>query len=414
MNVRCIFLSSVAVLAMAPSAAAIQAETMPIDRWLIADPFDPDTASSSQLEVDLLDAPGEPGVLPDRGLPASGAIWHLHRHDGESAFSLDSLQSNVRPGTIAYAHVYVRLPEDRTLRFTWDGDGCTAGRAWLNGRAIAGDDVLARFGAGWNTILLKLEAGHCAFGYKAMLVVEQADGLKGVRLQASRPPGEIRTGPEDWIIPETLVRVSPERRWSSDRLFAALEIGLTGWGRSPISNVEVELEGVADGNGEAIWLTPGESDEVMVPVRLDRLQRILDAGFVASKISWEGTRIERQLTVSATPPEFSDTIALDGWTVNRDAHEGQGPGIAGQIPNAAGWSLKGEWKIPEALAGQTLILRVDGASAEYLLNGAAMDLIGGAVTLCAPCSKGTKLSLTARTTEAWDTMPVVRVSRNPD
>jgi len=414
MNVRSIILSSVAILAAAPSVAATQAETIPIDRWLIADPFGPDSAGVSQLEVELLDPPGESGVLPDRGLPASGSIWNLHRIDGESNVSLNSIQPDVRPGTVVYAHTYVRLPEDRTLRLSWAANGCTVGRAWLNGRMIAGGDILARFGAGWNTILLKLEAGDCTFGYQATLSAEQAKGLDHVRLQASRPPGEVRTGPEDWVIPRSFVQVLPLRRWSDDRLYAGLEIGLTAWGRAPVSNVEVELRGAADGRVEAPWLTPGKSDEVVVPIRLDRLQRLLAAGVVGSKMSWEGDNIEQQLTVSPTLPEFSETIVLDGWTITREATDGQSARPESQIPTAAGWSLEGKWKVPEDLAGETLLLDVDGAPAEYVLNGTGMHLSGDSVTLCAPCSKGTQLSLVARTTEAWDTMPLVRVSRGAE
>lgn len=414
MNVRWIILSLVAVLAVVRPAAATQTQTVAIDRWLISDTFGADSTSASQLEVELLDPPGEPGVLPDRGMPTSGTTWHLHRHDGVAEVFLDSAESTTAPGTIVYAHVYARLPEDRTLRLTWDAAGCTAGRAWLNGRPIEGDDVLARFGAGWNTILLKLEAGDCAFGYTAMLTSEQAGGLDDVQIQASRPPGEVRTGPEAWVIPRNLVQVSPDRRWSGKHLFAGLEIGLTAWGRSPISNVEVELKGVADGKVEAPWLTPGKAEKVVVPVRLDRLQRLLEAGVVGSKIRWKGTKIERQLTLSGTKLEASDTIVLDGWRIRSAAVEGRGPRVEGQIPNAAGWSLDGEWKVPEALAGLTLLLHVDGAPAGYLLNGAAMDPSGDAVTLCSPCSTGTKLVLTVRTTGAWDAMPVVRVLRSAD
>ena len=414
MNVRNIILTSVAVLAVVPTAAATQVQTVPIDRWLIADAFGPDSAGARQLEIELLGPPGERGVLPDRGMPASGTTWHLYRNDGMAEVSLDSVQSAIVPGTIVYAHVYSRLPEDRTLRFAWKAAGCTTGRAWLNGRAIAGDDILARFGAGWNTILLKLEAGDCAFGYQAELSSKQSGGLDDVRLQASRPPGEVRTGPEPWVIPRNVVQVTPDRRWAGGRLFAGLEVSLTAWGRSPISNVEVELKGVADGKVEAPWLTPGEPHQVVVPVRLDRLQKVLDAGVVGTRIRWDDLKIERQLTVSGSAPEAGDTIALDGWAIRSVAAEGQGPRAEGQIPSAAGWSLKGEWKVPEALAGQTLLLQVGGSPAEYLLNGTAMDLVDDVATLCAPCAKGTKLVLTAQTSGAWDAMPAVRVARSDD
>lgn len=419
MNVRCAILASVAVLAAVPAAAATQSETLPIDRWLIADAFGPDSAVEGRLDIDLLDPPGEAGVLPDRGKPASGAVWRLYRNDGVAKVSLDVLQPDDVPvsGTIVYAHVYARLPEDRTLRFVWDAEDCTAGRAWLNGRPIEDHDVRARFGGGWNTILLKLEGGDCGFGYGATLMSERAADLQGVQLQASRPPGEVRTGPEAWVIPRRYVQVSPDRRWLGDRLYGGLEVGLTAWGRSPISNVEVELRGAADGKAAASWLTPGEAEVIVVPIRLDRLQRVLDAGAVDARIRWEDTKIERRLTISGgAPAEAGDRIVLDGWKVNSVTGRKQTSRIDRQLPNAAGWVLKGSWKVPETLAGQTLILGIDASPADYELNGTAIDLAGEPVTLtlCAPCSKGTKLVLTARTTEAWSAMPVVRASGSAD
>jgi len=152
----------------------------------------------------------------------------------------------------------------------------------------------------------------------------------------------------------------------------------------------------------------------VVPVRLDRLQRALDAGFVVSKISWEDTKIEHQLTVSSILPEVSDTIVLDGWKISRASDEGQGQRVEGQIPNAAGWLLEGEWKVPEILAGQDLFLQVEGSLADYVLNGTALNPSDDGMMLCASCLKGTKLSLTARTTDSWDAMPVIRVSGSTD
>ena len=429
MNVRSAILASVAVLAAAPASAAsqsatqlaTQSETLPIDRWLIADAFGPDSAVEGRLDIDLLDPPGEPGVLPDRGKPASGAVWNLYRNDGVAEVSLDVLQpADVPvPGTVVYVHVYARLPEDRTLRFVWDAEDCTAGRVWLNGRPIEKHDVRARFGGGWNTILLKLEAGDCEFGYRAMLASERASDLEGIQIRASRPPGEVRTGPEAWVIPRSFVRISPDRRWSGDRLYGGLEIGLTAWGRSPISNVKVELRGAADGKAVAPWLTPGESEDIVVPIRLDRLQRVLEAGVIDSRIRWEDTKLERRLTISdsdsaTASAEAGDTIVLDGWKISSKTTAAQTVRVDKQLPDAAGWVLEGEWKVPETLAGQTLVLGIDDSPADYELNGNATESAGDGITLCAPCSKGTKLDLTARTTGVWSSMPVVRVSGSSD
>lgn len=410
MNARHVAASALAVTAASVALASPQAETLPIDRWLISEAFFPDSLVANRLDADLLLAPGEPGVLPDRGLPAAGTSWRLHRDDETSLVSLDALLTDVRPGTVVYAHAYARLPEDRTLRFVWAGEACTRGRAWLNGRSIVGHDLQARFGAGWNTILLKFEAGTCGFGYEAVLSSDVAENLDGIRLQASRPPGDVRTGPEPWVLAADIVRISSNRAWSGDRLFAHLELDVTAWGRSPVSQVEVEFRGAADGKAEAQWLTPGDTRQLTVPIRLDRLDRVEKAGSVEARFRWEGTEVKRRLAVQRGPTAMSDSIAFDGWTIRSVAPEAQAPSIDGQLPNAAGWVLDGEWKVPEDLAGHTLVLKTDLSPGDYRINGSTTEFVGDGVTLCTSCSKGTKLVLAVRTTGAWESLPVVRVA----
>jgi len=410
MNLRNAAVSTLAVMVTGVAVASPQARSLPIDRWLVSDAFQPDSSAASRLDTDLLKAPGEPGVLPDRGQPAAGTTWRLHRDDEVSLVSLDELVPDVRPGTVVYAHAYVRLPDDRTLRFAWDGMECTAGRAWLNGRSVASHDVRARFGAGWNTILLKFEAGTCAFGYEAVLSSDVADDLAGVRVQASRPPGEVRTGPEPWIVPADVARISPNRRWSRDRLFATLEVGVTAWGRSPVSRVEIELRGAAEGRAEAQWLIPGETRVLAVPVRLDRLESVAKAGAIEARFRWEGAASEKRLVVSSERPAISDSIALDGWSVKSVAAESRAARIDDQLPNAAGWVLQGEWKVPEALSGRTLVLKTGSSPGDYRLNDTRTQFIGDGVTLCAPCTRGDRLDVKVRTTGAWTAMPVVRTA----
>ena len=414
MNARVVAVSALTVIAASAAVAIPQGETLPIDRWLISDAFQPDSLAGTRLDSDLLRAPGEPGVLPDRGLSAAGSSWRLHRDDSVSLVSLDTLLPDAQPGTVVYAHTYVRLPEDRTLRFSWNGEECTAGRAWLNGRPIADNDLKARFGGGWNTILLKFEAGSCAFGYEAALSSDAAEDLEEVRVQASRPPGDVRTGPEPWVIPADVARISRYRRWARDRLSAALEIEITAWGRSPVASAEVELRGPASGKGEVQWLTPGETRSLAVPIRLDGLARVMDAGGVDARFRWEGADLERRLLVDAEQPEVSDSIALDGWIVRSVSPESQAARIDGQLPNAAGWILEGEWKVPEDLSGRTLILMTGSSPGDYRLGGSSTEFAGEGVTLCAPCSKDTKLSLTVRTEAAWESMPVVRATTSAD
>lgn len=403
MNLPYAVTAMIALLVVGEATLDSQDQVLPIDRWLISDAIQPDSSPQSRLGEELLEPPGEVGVLPDRGREAAGSVWSLLRND--TAFPGVSLEAT--PRSVVYAHVYVRLPEDRTLRLAWSPEDCTAGRLWLNGRPTTGHNVPVRFGAGWNTILLKLEAGQCDFGFRASLVAEDPAGLVGVRVQASRPPGDVRTGPDPWAIPHDTVLVARDRLWREDRLFAGLAVRVTAWGRSSIPGVRVELKGAAEGRAESPWMTPGQSTEVVVPVRLDRLSRVLQAGVIEGRLRWEGGDEVTELAVAGQVDDPSSRIILDGWEVGRgDDSDDEESG--GQLPNGSGWTLSGEWKVPADLAGRGLVLATAGSPADYMVNGSAST--GETVELCSACSRGTTFVIEATTTGSWERMPVVQVS----
>jgi hypothetical protein len=231
--------------------------------------------------------------------------------------------------------------------------------------------------------------------------------LDGVRLQASRPPGDVRTGPEPWVIPYDTAVVSADRRWKEDRLFAGIGVSVTAWGRSAVPGVRVELKGAAEGRAESPWLTPGERAEIVVPVRLDRLSRLLQAGVVESRLRWDGGDQVTELVVSGDVEAAGARIELDGWEVV-SAEDGEETEAGSRLPNGEGWRLAGEWEVPASLEGRSLTLVTTDSPADYSVNG--VEAAGDSVTLCSRCSRGTKLVITATTTGAWERMPVVQNS----
>jgi hypothetical protein len=158
-------------------------------------------------------------------------------------------------------------------------------------------------------------------------------------------------------------------------------------------------------------MTPGETSEIIVPVRLDRLSRLLEAGVVESRIRWDGGSQASNLVVSGEVDETSTDIVPDGWDVLSVGDEEQRSESESLLPNAAGWTLEGEWTVPESLGGRTLTLVTTGSPADYRVNGSGSG--GETVSLCAPCSRGTRLAIAATTTGSWQRMPVIRVSDPP-
>lgn len=417
---------TIAIAAVDPTEAIAQesklsgsGDSVPIDRWLVSSPFPvSDTAGDSGLT-----GPGEEGVFPDRGREQAGASWTLVRRDGESSLRLDSVLAERESPAVAYAHSYVRLPEDRTMILTWGGLGDTNVGVWINGRPLrdgAGDPIEAvgersvpvRLGGGWNTLLFRAteDAGSDGpFGLTARL--STAGGGTPLRIQASRPPGEIRTGPEPWVIAADELRSSGRTAWQEEELFGEVSLEVTAWSRSPIDNVRVRLRGDGiDARGSARWLTPGTPASVGLWVPLDRLSRLSGRGGEI-ELEWADEEVKQRAggsTFEAPQPSGLEVIYLSGWEV-RSVPEGDKPdrlGPAGPLPDAAGWTLSGEWKVPQALEGRDLYLNLSTAPGDFRIGDRAFDGANPAL-LCSGCRRGQKIEILARSRGAWSSLPTV-------
>jgi hypothetical protein len=418
--------TTIAIAALIPSEAIAQqselsgsGDSVPIDRWLVSSPLPvSDTAGDSRLT-----GPGEEGVFPDRGREQAGVSWTLVRRDGQSSLRLDSVLAERESPAVAYAHAYVRLPEDRTMILTWGGLGETNAGVWINGRPIqdaAGNPIEAvgersvpvRLGGGWNTLLFRAtEDADSAgpFGLTARL--STARGGTPLRVQASRPPGEIRTGPQPWVIAAPELRSTGRAAWQGEELFGEVSLEVTAWSRSPIDNVRVRLRGDGiDARGSARWLIPGTPAPVGLWVPLERLSRLSGRGGEI-ELEWADEKVEQQAggsTFEAPQPSGLEVISLSGWEV-RSVPGGDKPdrlGAAGPLPDAAGWTLSGEWKVPQALEGRDLYLNLSPAPGDFRIGDRAFDGAGPA-PLCSGCRRGQKIEILARSRGAWSSLPTV-------
>jgi len=443
-----------------------------VDRWLVSSAFVADTAGDP-LRRDYLSSPGEAVVLPDRGRTVSGADWTMLREDGSTTARLptrvatddeaddDGAAAGESPAAalavppaarpdgapdgrpvVAYAHTYIRTPADRTVRLVWGGLACTRVEAWLNGRPVdalgrpagaPGESVVlegvrdarsadVRLGLGYNTLLLKAVSGDCRFGVAAALEAVGPDGLQGMRVQASRPPGDTRTGPLPWVISGTEGGPEPMLGWEGDRLFGAVAVRLAGFAVTPIERVEVRARvGGRTAERDIEWLTPAEPRRVAVPFDFERLHRSLLAGQGAElELEWDGAEVKS--TLSLDPGALLDglhsSIRLLGWTrpgtaapppaAPADTAADPDP-LTSRVPLPAeqGTLLVGEWKVPGWLDGFTLRLDTEGAPGAYRVD--SREAAGGAIVLCDPCSRGKTVRIEVRSTAPWDSLPGVRI-----
>jgi hypothetical protein len=462
----------VGLTALATPAAGEAQERLAVDRWLLSSAFPADTLGDP-LETDYLSALGEPAVLPDRGSTVSGAEWSLVREDSAFVFLLPTvleLDPISEPGAepsegreegqaedleekseapandldrtvVAYAHAYIRSSGDRTLRLGWGGLDCTRVRVWLNGRPV--DDLgrpellsglervpearsaLIRVGHGYNTLLVKAASGDCPFGLVAWLEAPTAGDLDGVRVQASRPYGDTRTGPEPWVTAELDAGPEAILAWQGDEMFGAASIRLAAFAVTPIESAEVKARvGGREIERDVEWLTPAAPRQVLVPFEFGFLRRALvgDEG-LQLQLKWQGRESRDVLTMRAQPllMAFHSPIRLLGWS-GPDAREeitGIREGAADgesveevhplahliRLPDEPGQTLVGEWKIPGWLSGFTLRLDTEGAPGSYRLDSVPAD--GDEILLCRECRRGETIQVVVETGSGWTRFPGV-------
>ncbi len=403
--------------ALSPTTATAQQPTAsgtPVDRWLVSSPFSTEGGGGDSP----LTGPGEEGVLPDRGRELAGATWTLVRRDGSPELPLDSVISDRDSPVFVYAHSYLRLQQDRTMTLALGGLGNARVRAWVNGRLLRTRDgeplevtapvtIPVRLGSGWNTLLVRAEGGEEGFGITAELGA--AGGGAPVRVQASRPPGDVRTGPDPWVLAGTGIERSGGVAWQRDELLGELMLEVTAWSRTPVDTVRVRLRGDGiDAHGGARWLTPAAPVPVALWVPLDRLHRLDAARPFDVELKWADEESRQQLPgPDASPVDPSaDRILLAGWEVRStpDGSEARQVGPAGPLPSAAGWTLSGEWKVPEQLAGRDLYLRAADAPGQYRIGDRAFG-DDETVPVCVACRKGQKVEILVRSRGPWTGVP---------
>ena len=432
-TLSCTVLAAGVIVAAGLMPAEAAAQSVSVDRWLVSDPFPVDTIGDP-LGRDHLAAGGEGFILPDRGRELGGTSWTLVRDDGATSFS--GLRGDDPAGrSVVYANAYVKSPADQTVRLTWSVSSCAGMSLLLNGQTLAGDGLLGsdagdgstddemrtesawvRIGYGWNTIMAKVSADcRASFGASLDGSWPDEDGPtwpEGIRVQASRPPGDLRMGPEPWIVLSPAIGPVPYLDWIGDRLTGNLRLRLSGWGAVPLESVRLKSRtGGEDAELVVLPGSPAAPTDTLIEVGFSRLRKAgMKRGASRIEIRWPDEKLEMDLDVpaSAVLAAFHGPIRMLGWGPGPD-DPGPKTGDEGKPPSA-GRVLRGSWVVPDALEGFSLLLDVTDSPGSWRLELQGMDTASGTAPLCAPCRKGTRMDLFVTVAEDWSGWPVVRVT----
>lgn len=433
-----------------PSVAAQETDAPPglrIDRWLVSNPIALDSIDDSG-EASLLSGSGEFGVLPRRGEERAGARWTLIRAAEASSLRLDSLinyvvepaaatafaaaRDSVAAPYVMFAHAYIRSPDDRNVVLQWQVESCARKSIRLNGSRVYGtvgisghgpgyrtQDLSAeiRLAAGWSTLLARVQVPESVDNTPAdcgsidVRIRAASEGtIDGLRVQASRPPGQVRTGPEPWVV---MSRYSfPIPTWRSSHVTMNVPVVLTAYGRSVLDSVRVRIRGPdMDLRTTLRDLHVGRPDTVTLRFPFDKLVALAKPGSIRVETRWKDQKIEERLAVHPATLEdpLTHSLKLEGWVLGGpDALVDGTEELMLKAPNESGVSVRGQWTVPGELAGRRLTLSTLMAQADYRINGeAAPEGAAGSITLCEDCTAGSAIEIAAVSTAAWTGLPSV-------
>ncbi len=424
-------------------AGALPAQGLAIRSWLIRGPIPAEDGLAGLLR-DY--AGGESRLLPDSGDVVAGGTFSPAAADSLGRVNLVALLHTGTDNAVAYAHVYVSVPTERTLLLVLDSDDdlvafVNGQRVWVNrvarGVGTGRDTATVRFAAGWNSLLLKPHNRTGGFDLLGRIAAIPGVGtLDGVRTQARRP-AEVRPGAHNY--PSPIVTVSPLRlegplTWTGDDLDLGAGAEVTAWGRDTLRGVTVGfVQGASTWTSDSVSvLAPGEPTPVRLRPSFEELRAAaLGTSPLRARITWPGAP-----TTAAAGPAVSARPPAAGPSPARSAASAPAPGFetvvavdGGRLLQLAGSRLAvGSWLadsssgqrhfqvrlvVPPPLGGQTLDLLAPefGPRATYLVGGASRAWNAGAVELCTPCRAGDtlRLAITLEPGRPWWSLPTARV-----
>ncbi|MEN8144134.1 MAG: hypothetical protein ABFS14_04210 [Gemmatimonadota bacterium] len=418
-----------------------------IDRWLMSDPIAVDSVDPSG-EAKVLSGAGEFGVLPRRGQEIADTRWTLVRTDSAAeSIRLDSLvryvvepaaagafravRDSVDAPYVVFAHTYIRSPEDRNVRVDWHSKSCSLTDLRLNGSRVHGEVELkgsgtgswlqgltaeVRLAAGWNTLLARFQVPEALpetpeacgmLNIRLRPAYEGRSTLDGIRVQGSRPHGQVRTGPEPWVVFGWL---RPVRTWRADRLTIDIPVPVTLWSRAVLDSVRLRIRGPdTDERMTLRDLHIGRPDTAAVRIPFDAVRKLIKEPSLRVEARWHDQKLEETLRVHSVGlgTQVEGTTSLAGWVTETDKPgDGEAAVLGPALPSGAGILVRGRWIVPEELAGSSIQLSLGGSPGEYMLGG---EPLGGEFILCSECEEGAVMEISASTTAAWREFPSVIV-----
>lgn len=407
-----------AVLAMA-AFSGLAAQDISVRAWLVRGPIHADTGVAGLLR-DYVG--GEDRLLPDSGEVVAGGAFLPAPADSLGRINLVALLRSGTDWAVAYAHVYLFAPTDRTLQLAMDSDDdivafVNGQRVWVNpvarGVGPGRDTVTVRFAAGWNSVLLKVVNRTGGFDVLGRIAsIPGVGALEGVRLEARRPAGVAAQNHPAPTVTVSPLRLEGALTWNGAALDVAASATVTTWGHDSLRAVAVRfLQGTAGWTGDSAGsLAPGVPTTVRLrPTFTELRTAALGTTPLRASVTWSARGADGR----PVPATREMPVAVDAVRVLEMAGARLVLGSWLTDSTAAGRRVQVTAVVPQDLNLQRLDLLAPefGPRATYLVNAAPRPWREGAVELCAPCRAGDtlRIAIALELGRPWWSFPSVRV-----
>ena len=363
----------------------------PIKEWLVAGTFPVDTGADRVTHPYLGD---EAGAAAAEGQPVAGTTWLRVSADSVGRVNLLRVFTTQKENAAAYAFVYITSPADRTINLGLETDD--DGMAWLNGVLVyhkevargvrETDTVTLRLARGVNRLMYKVVNRSGGFGVGGRLLNNSPDPVNDLTLSATKPDGELATGPAPFVTIGKPHLAARARLDSNGRMTIPLYVSVTRWGAVD-GAMSIAFAGAQVAAPAAQGSLPVT---VELPVSWTDIAAAARGANARVRATWPGHSTESIEPVSATDVlgVFSKPVLLT-WS----------------------WQgrTQGDWqvRIPPVLAGLQLALDV----AEFV-PGSTITMNGNPATtdereqlvICNPCRAGeaVRVQMVTNGTAWWD------------
>jgi alpha-mannosidase len=396
-----------AALATLFANAPLDAQDLPIRRWLVRGPI-PATEGPQRDYIG-----GAAAILPDSGDSVAGGRFIAADADSFGGIDLNRLFVGPTDRSAAYAHAYVFSPDERTVLLVMDSDDDLL--AWVNGQLVwvhiiargmqSGSDTIAvRLASGWNSLLLEAVNRSGGFGVLGRLARAPGEpGLDGIRSQIRRPPDVRAHNYPASTITASALRSSDRPVWTREGLEVPATFAVTIWGRDslPGAVTRVTQDSSAWAAESLTVLPPGTPRTLHFRARFDDL-RAAALGGSPLAVTVTSAGVVRRATLPVDPDwllrVWGGRLSTGAWVTDSSAQ---------------GRHAQARLTVPPALAGRAVDLLVAefGPRARYQVNGTAGAWRDGTVELCAPCRAGDTLAvwIALEPGRPWWTFPDAQV-----